>query len=220
MEFYCLPIFIIRIKKIIEDLSNQIHDSWNIYYIKKISWKRFLPLKDFSKICLYLEYLFTLLDSITIIKIKKLFFLSKIFHSLDNKASGRNFCSLPYYFFHHFRTRDLGLISRQKVSTPSIKSKWIYVSIFPLWENSGDVFTGCSKLSMKSARSPAINTSFQPLCLPFYSFIPSSETRSNGTALRNWNGETFQSDRVPATPFVQAFVFFRFFFLFFSPWFL
>lgn len=72
MEFYCLPIFIIRIKKIIEDLSNQIHDSWNIYYIKKISWKRFLPLKDFSKICLYLEYLFTLLDSITIIKIKKL----------------------------------------------------------------------------------------------------------------------------------------------------
>lgn len=52
MEFYCLPIFIIRIKKIIEDLSNQIHDSWNIYYIKKISWKRFLPLKDFSKICL------------------------------------------------------------------------------------------------------------------------------------------------------------------------
>lgn len=120
-------------------------------------------------------------------------------------------CLFPYYFFRHFEEEDawsrLGwrTIPRQKVSTPSIKSKRIYVSGFSAL---GKLRRRFHRL-LETVDEPRQLTPLSRLSVSLSTLLSLlSETRSNGTALRNWNGETFQSDRVPATPFVEAFFFF------------
>lgn len=132
----------------------------------------------------------------------------KDFPSIEfSRQQSRNL-SFSLFIISSIVSRKRMMANDQKVSTPSIKSKGIYVSgLGKLWRRFHP------KLSMRSARSPAIN---RFLCLPFSTLLSlPSETWSNGTALRNWNGETFVCH--PLTPFVEASCLFPFFLLFLIP---
>ena len=91
----------------------------------------------------------------------------KDFPSIElSRQQSRNL-SYCLFIISSIVSRKRMMANDQKVSTPSIKSKRIYVSgLGKLWRRFHP------KLSMRSARSPAINTGFSvSLFLLFYPFL-------------------------------------------------
>lgn len=195
MEFHCLPISIIQtIYK--EDYRNSRIVKHSLYkYMYILSIERFFE----TKIAIISNNLLTL-DRTMIINIKKYRLFPIITLAKKKKKTSPRIDSTitkdwaEIYFllllfhppFGEEASRGWQTIPRQKVSTPGqIQANLClgFSALGKLWRR----FHRLLELSMKSARSPAINTVSQPLYLsPFYSFIPSSETRSNGTeASRN-----------------------------------
>lgn len=91
----------------------------------------------------------------------------KDFPSIEFSRQQNRNLSCCLFIISSIVSRKRMMANDQKVSTPSIKSKGIYVSgLGKLWRRFRP------KLSMRSARSPAINTGFSvSLFLLFYPFL-------------------------------------------------
>lgn len=136
----------------------------------------------------------------------------KDFPSIEfSRQRSRNLSS-SLFIISSIVLRKRMMANDQKVSTPNIKSKGIYVSgLGKLWRRFHP------KLSMRSARSPAINTGFSvSLFLLFYSFLLKRDRM-----VQLWEIETARRSKAivchPLTPFVEASCLFPFFLFFLIP---